>query len=613
MLTLAENLSPAHGWGSFFARIRTPAGVRYHPYHRFPVLGLVPLKLAMLPFPDDAHARVRAARLVMLAFFAGAAALAWLGVRRLVDNDWIALGAVLLAFSSFHALYYADLVATDVGIDLFAVMLAFHGTAVFATDGRFGQLLAKTCVALLLGWHVLALVGPFALIGLLAALWRRDGAAGRRYFALGATTLCVAAAMLGVNLARERALIGADVSVAELPTFRSALRRSGVDPPAPIAWPQFAAQQLERLAVAAMPYPASRLAVDDLATRAGGRRVEAPLVVVGGLTLAVTLALVALFGGRHRLPLAALALAGVCWAVTMRHTTAHRWHDFEGLFHIGVPLALFALTLARLANTGPLRRSAAFPVALSGVGAAVLVAAAGLMAGALRDPAGVATQRARAADFDAIRPLTRDRTVLIRNGFWWDNPRYLLRGAVEVPMHAGHQGLAEFAVDGPLGPGPRTPTRTPRNRAYFLYDHAVWAAAISRYEALAEHGAPIGESPDYQVHYIRNQGFGDDVLYVRGDCPATLPIHQQRRFFLHVYPIDAAVLSEHRRAFGFDNLDFLADTFWRRGGRCFALSHLPDYAIASLRTGQSRRRQAPGEPAPRFDPIWEVRYSPAGQ
>ena len=57
--------------------------------------------------------------------------------------------------------------------------------------------------------------------------------------------------------------------------------------------------------------------------------------------------------------------------------------------------------------------------------------------------------------------------------------------------------------------------------------------------------------------------------------------------FLHVVPADTGDLPDDRRAYGFDNLDFeFSDSGARFAGRCMARAVLPDYAIASVRTGQ---------------------------
>ncbi len=59
------------------------------------------------------------------------------------------------------------------------------------------------------------------------------------------------------------------------------------------------------------------------------------------------------------------------------------------------------------------------------------------------------------------------------------------------------------------------------------------------------------------------------------------------RFFLHILPKDEAALPGPRKRLGFDNLDF---NFIERGvrirGSCVAVASLPDYPIASIRTGQ---------------------------
>ena len=74
------------------------------------------------------------------------------------------------------------------------------------------------------------------------------------------------------------------------------------------------------------------------------------------------------------------------------------------------------------------------------------------------------------------------------------------------------------------------------------------------------------------------------LIYVREQCA---PTDTQALFFLHLTPVDAEELPERRQPYGFDNLDF---RFTVRGtsfdGRCVAAMLLPDYPIASIRTGQ---------------------------
>ena len=74
------------------------------------------------------------------------------------------------------------------------------------------------------------------------------------------------------------------------------------------------------------------------------------------------------------------------------------------------------------------------------------------------------------------------------------------------------------------------------------------------------------------------------LIYVKERCDQS---DITDRFFLHIVPEQAADLPDDRRRYGFDNLDF---DFFLRGalfdGKCAARVPLPDYSVASIRTGQ---------------------------
>ena len=167
-LSTAENLSPEHGFLLTLAVWRDEdggGGLRYAPYSRFPVGGYVLLKLALLPFGGDLAAKLLAARVLMLMMFCGAAAFAFLAMSRITGSRWVAFAATPLAFSGFYALYQADAVSGESVMDAFGAGMVFHGMVVFVQEGRFRQLLVKTCAALLMGWHVYALLMPFIVLG----------------------------------------------------------------------------------------------------------------------------------------------------------------------------------------------------------------------------------------------------------------------------------------------------------------------------------------------------------------------------------------------------------------------------------------------------------------
>ena len=634
-MTVALNLSPEHGFLGFYQLHLDDAGEpAYEPYNRFPVLGHALIKLATLPFPDDGSARLAAARTLMLAFFAAAATLAHFALCRLVRSPWAALAATLLSFSSFHALYYNDMVATEGAVDLFGLMLALHGMAVFAAEGRFGQLLAKACAALLLGWHAYALLLPFALLGLACALRRRDGRGVRRHLALGAVAVLFGSLVLAANFAREWAALGGEVPAAELPSVRSALHRTGITPKYGFDWTGAAKEQLGRIGLASVPYALSHFIIGGkppvsrkIAWMRGYRAYLALGSVLFVLTVLACLALLLSPPSPRSplLPLAALALSGPCWMAAVRYNLPTA---FEGMFHIGVPLALFALLLPRLDRLlGGRDRCSA----LAGVAAAPLFALSSfLMAQATNpDPGYAVHAKEFTADVDSIRKLAEGKTIFVstlnacsKRQDWrydWKWPsKYYLTGSAFVG-YANRRRLADFVVSTGIE-GART--LTPGNRHVFLYDQVNYDAALGLYERRAKRGTPVLESPDYDVHLVKGSA-GRHLLYFDDHCPerqikGRFPhFHSSRinmggsQVFLHAWPYDANDLPAGRRRFGFDDL---MDGFrialpgWRKDGGCYALCRLPDYGIARIRTGWTTTRWT-GE-GPRDDIIWEGSFSP---
>ena len=621
-MLVALNMSPEHGFLGLRRLVRTGDGdLDYEPYNRFPVLGYALIKLATLPFPDDFSARETAARTLMLVLFAAAAVLAHLALCRLTGSRWTALAATLLAFSSYYALFYRDMVATEGVVDLFGTMLVLHGIAVFATDGRFGQLLAKTCAALLLGWHVYALLLPFVLLGLAAALRGRDWKGIRRHLTLGAVALAFGTLVLAANFAREYVALGGEVAATELPSVESMLMRTSLAelrsqggeggegagggtqggagraaPPEHVtAWPVVAAVQLKRIAWS-VPYVVGHfVGVGRSVAALPEMRIVAVLggVVLSALVVAAICVLLLSPATRHRVPLAALALAGPGWAFVMRNSS---FHPFEGMFGVGVPLVFFALALPRLDRL--LGGRAGFSV-LAGVAAVPTFALSSfLMARATTPPPEeVLRQHAWAADIDAVRGQVEEgRTILVSEridgcrAYARIDRRYYFAGYATV--RSSNRRLADFVVSGQRIE--ETPTLTPDNRFMFLYDRASHAAALGRYERHAKQAAPVLDFPDYDVYLVEGSR-GDELLYFRDQCPNHQIQDRLRdqhilmgdRVFVHVWPADANDLPAARRQFGFDALVDFEQRLpgWRKNGKCYAVCRLPDYGVARIRMG----------------------------
>ena len=650
-MRVALNLSPEHGFLGFYRLTRDEDGeLAYEAYNRFPVLGYALIKLAALPYADDLSAQLAAARTLMLAFFAGAATLAYLALCRLAGSRWTALAATLLAFSSYYALHYNDMVATEGVIDLFGMMLVLHGMAVFATAGRFGQLLAKTCAALLLGWHVYALLAPFVLLGLAGAFRQRDGQAVRRHLTLGAVALGVGALVLAANFTREYVALGGDVAPTQLPSVASMLYRTGLEGllaeegSAPTkgegvgghktAWSRVAIRQLKRIAWS-IPYAVGHFVGDG---KPDSAQAEGDVVVALGFTLAGSLAVATFFlffspATRHRLPLAALALVGPCWAFGMRHQSHI---PFEGMFNVGVPLAFFALALPHLERLLGRGRYAV----LAGVVAVPTFALSSFLVARVTAPDAeqIEYERALVADVDAIRELAEGKTIAVseaadacetapsspsqpapgRHGKDWRvNWKYYFAGHVVVKF--SNRRHADFVVSERIE-GARS--LTPGNQLAFLYERASYDAALGRYERHAKQGAPVLRSPDYDIHLVE-RSTGNDLLYVRDHCPdhqVNDQSHAQRilmgggvHVFVHVWPFDLNDVPSDDRLLGHHLLDserLLSG--WRTDGKCYAVCRLPDYRIANVRAGSatSERRSHGFSHWTNYETTWEGHFSP---
>ena len=526
VLALTDNVSPQYGFMRF-SHLEPGQDGNPEPtflYNRFPAGGYLLLKLAMLPFEGDLSAKILAARTLMLACFAAAAVLAYLALARIAGSRWAACGATALAFSSHYCLYYNDMITTEVAVDLFAVMLVFHGMTIFVQQDRFRQLLAKTCIALALGWHVYALLLPFIAFSLVRDLIsahssvpaesrvRRALAATflGRPLALGAIALAFGVLVLAFNLIGEYALDEA-ASVAELPTWESMMMRMGQDRwfgvmhDQLLSWPIFLESQFQILGRMFLPY-ALPAQIGALQLSPSVEAWLAGLLFPLGVA-ALAACLMWLSFNRQRILLATLALSGFCWSLPMRHSVA--FHDFESVFFVGVPLMLFALSLLHVRQMFGER-----PVALVAVVALpVFVFSNWQMNGSRGDAAGRVFHTEVMSDFDAIRDqtegaaigvmLTGERTGPIGSPSWWSSRipteigapfalEYYLAQRVIAPLQ--HPTAAESDMDGldfivTNWQKPGVDTLTPQNLRFHLYRRDAYLGGMTPSSGTEEIGA----------------------------------------------------------------------------------------------------------------------------
>ena len=618
-ITIAANLSPEHGFQRFSHRfIDEDGAVRYEPYNRFPPGGYATMKLATLPFGESPSAQLAAARMLLLLFFTATAVLAYLSLRRLTSNRWIALTATLLSFSSYYLLYFNDMTATEGMIDLFGVMLTFHGMVIFVQEGRFRQLLVKTCIALLLGWHVLALLLPFVILGLASDLIRARAAAtdspllfqGKRavsallrsrFLLLGIVALAFGLAILTFNFTMEYVALGGQTPLTELPSFQSMLKRTSVDAgvvQASYPWAAFLELQFLRIFLMFVPYgligSGSIVESPPWQTEFQGaviRAMDINVIVLTeylskfhGVVLGVVLSgacLIGLIFVRQRMMFATLASSGFFWALPMYDYTPI--HLFEGIYYIGLPLVFFTIVLLlarRLTNRD-------WVIAAAAVVAVALFAVSSFQMSRVGHSAESAqVARATEQDIITIRKFVAGEHVTVLNlggsyilFFDWAGQamsyylnQSLIRYRHPPPTDHGFIVMRERVdIDALL---------TPQNQYLFLYDTAglmAWYRSLYRSVVATE---PMARE-EFDVYLIDGT-----VYYLKEPCYAADFVAS---FFLHVFPTAIDDLPADRREYGFDNFDFIVrDRGLLFDGKCLASVELPQYDIASFRTGRIR-------------------------
>ena len=475
-MAIAVNLSPAHR----FLMFRSQSDL----YNRFPVGGYALIALATSPFRDDLSLRLHAARVLMLGFFAAAAVLAYLATARLAGSRRTALTATLLAFSSFHALYYNDMIYPELMPALFGVLLTFHGVVVFLQEGRFRQLLVKTCAALLLAWPVLALVATFVVLATARGFFARlpfssrpslapDLPRPRHCLTLAAVTLLLFASLLTFNLANEYAALDGRRAWADLPSVNSLRYRTGFDRDFneryadQLAWRPFLTEQFRRTGTLSVPWVFSARLLRGFEP---GRSAHPPAAL--GIGVAMTAAALAVLPFvRGGFPAAVLVLAGFVRYLPMRHETA--FHDYHCVFLIGIPLVVFATAAASLRRLAGDRAAAG----LCAVALGIFVLSSKDMSGVSHDAESAANEAALMSDFESIRRMTAGQPVYLP--VWTGTPsfagspyavNYFLAGSV---LHQRFNARPRPCLPGFVVTRERVAGAdllTPDNSHMFLYD-----------------------------------------------------------------------------------------------------------------------------------------------
>ena len=632
-LTVAENLSPRH---NFLMAIsvwqRADGGFEYRPYNRFPIGGFILVKMVISPFGDDLAAKLVAARVLAMLMFCAAALFAYLALARIAGSRWIALAATLFAFSGLYALFHADEVHNESAMDLFGVTLTFHGMVVFVQEGRFRQLLVKTCAALIVGWHVNALVLPFAAAGFggeAAALVRSAIASGggiraavsmmpalvrSRYAILAAVSVLITFGTLTFNFANEYMSYDGNRALSELPAFRALARRLG--PPVSREsdieaaeragffgrrlirldaawWGDFSMRQFYRAGVSSAPYAAARLTGYDFFMEP----TEPPFgwSAWGIAATCAALAALALFPRRFRVPIAALALMGLFWALLLRHSALVFYHHLEGLFHVGLPLTLFCAALIGARRLLGARLGGMVAIAAAALAAPVFALSVAYAAQVNRDARIDEFHKTLLAEFSEIVEMTRGKRVLVASPpeEWDTNSFSLLKDSLGHFLAGSYVKGSYNCESRPAGYADFTLSShrddslnllTPENRFAFLYGNTDPLDLCRSERRLFESSEPSARST-FDV-YLKTD-FPPALYYYKSDCS---PQDYDAPFFVHFYLNDPLDRDQFARI-EFKGVSPVA-RFKRRAAfddACLMTPYLAEdgyYRAALIRTGQ---------------------------
>lgn len=599
--------------------------LNYSLYGRFPPGGYALIKLATFVFDNNLSTQIYAARILMLIFFAGTLVLAYWSLCRLISSKWVALSATALAFSSGYFLYYNDLIATEFGVDLFGCMLVFHGMIIFVLESRFRQLVVKSCIALLLGWHVLAVLMPFIVLGLFKKMWFIDSvrisnyegvlkrfltkirlgvaaAVTGRYMILGIIVAGFSILVLVSNIGHQYYYLNIEndlkARLFDLPVFESATARLGVSTEAVfkrVEWAPFLKDQFIKIGLMSIPFALPGYSSAPTWWKGNDLMGISELQNLFTGIIVVSVCVVGGFFGRYRLLTMTAVLSGFCWAVPLRYNVA--FHHWEALYYVGLPLVIFALlfTLIRkLSNELFMGSISVVTVLIFGFSSVQM--------SSVRDNSRFSADfhQTMIDDFNNIRHFTKNSSVLvpvdpaISEVLKFDGAGYglyhYLSGSTIVFNRLGcnvadvnYEYNVDFVpdeVDFIIQTRRDMPgLLTPNNHMVYLYDQYVHERAIDEFIKDNE--------PFYGYAGLNVYLTGDRrLLYIADRCDIFNRL-LDFQFFLEITPVLISDLPAQRRPYGYDRLDFYYGEHNILDTKRFILAlKLPDYDIASIRAGQ---------------------------
>lgn len=616
-LTMAVNSSPNHHFLGFMSRgFDINGNIDYLVYNRFPPVGYALIKLVTLPFGDDLSSRIYAAQIFMLVFFVGTAMMAYLSLCRLTSNRWIVLAATLIVFSSTQLLRFNDTIATEMAPDLFGFSLVFHSIVIFVQEGRFWQLMIKSCLAVLVGWHVLALLATFIILSLAKEIIQNckvktarevfSVVVTSRYFMLGVVSLGLGALVLAYNMGNEYYALNVrgshQLALSDLPSFRSMLKRTGFTQELAdrsyTQWVPFLESQFRRIGVLSIPFalPGPTISIVDLPpSRVNLTSSNSNVSWIRGMTelqefyigIAVVVAcVISMFWVRHRLLAATATFSGFCWALLIRTSSAE--HAWEAMYYLGIPLFFYILILSLIRKW----LSESLIPFVSIVALSIFILSSYRMGNIDYDyEYSTEFQDSMVEDFSTIRKFTEGKNIFVPvsdiieeieplgGGARFGVHYYLSGRGIIFNNYGCNRGLdkVDFMIQTrrDMAQG----LLTPDNRIVFLYDRYIYERRI---DEVVEKERPVIRA-EFDVYLTDDR----KLIYVGDRCDGdeTRSLSLGAPIFLDVYPVDIGDIPDPTQGYESSSFDFI-DNFTVDTKRHIVIIDLPDYEIASISTGQ---------------------------
>lgn len=593
-LIVVANFSPDHHFLGFLRQnLDVEGNIEYQAYNRFPPGGYVLMKLVTLPFGDDLSREIYVARLLVFAFFVGAVVLAYWSLCRIISNRWIAAAATLMAFSSTLPLSHNTTLLPEIMLGLFGFALTFHGMVIFVQKGRFRQLLLKACIALLLDWHVLALLMVFILLGFAKEIVQSYKAnkvwdiiisvSTSRYMTLGIVALNFGIIILAYNIGNEYYALnkyGRQQELLDLPTIQSAMSRTSINELYSEVYSAYSSLfdlrfHLKAVAWVTVPFVLANSLLSNISAE--------DLRIVGACATGVSIG--AVFLVRHKMLATTAVLAGFAWTIPMHQNIGY--HNFEGLYYIGLSLFLYTFFFLIIQKV----LSERLMPLCSVVALFIFTSSSYWMSTDRSDEFSNQSDKKQISDFNAIRRFIGGKTVLLpllHETCCMKHPEIIGYYRSRYYLHGSHILFNGYGCDHRLDRvdfliqtrHEKAPSLlTPNNQTVFLYDRHIYEERINR---IIEEESPLVQG-DFDVYLTKDK----KLVYTSDRCDE----NETRSTFLgipislFVYPTDINELPDPEQGYEFNQFNFI-DHYIMDTKRNVMILDLPDYDIAYIRTGQ---------------------------